>query len=262
MQKTNKGLVEYAKAQIGKPYWYGTYGQTANKNLYLSKKKQYPSYYKATDYESQYGNRVHDCVGLIKGYIWSADPTAKPRYKSSEDKSASGMYAAAKIKGAISLFPKTEGLLVFKGKTEKSITHVGIYDGNGYVYEAKGHAEGVVKTKYKSGSWSYWAECPYITYVVDNSGTVTNNKATAEQDIEYAASRESGYAKGKTLTTTAPLNMRKGAGTSKDIITVLPKETKVTWYGYYTTVNNVKWYLVQANGYTGYCSSKYLAYNI
>ena len=27
MRKTAKGLVKYAKAQLGNPYWYGTFGQ-------------------------------------------------------------------------------------------------------------------------------------------------------------------------------------------------------------------------------------------
>ena len=43
--KTNKGLVEYAKAQLGKPYWYGTFGQAATKSLYNQKRKQYLSNY-------------------------------------------------------------------------------------------------------------------------------------------------------------------------------------------------------------------------
>ena len=42
--KTNKGLVEYANAQLGKPYWYGTFGQNADAELYAAKKKQYPRY--------------------------------------------------------------------------------------------------------------------------------------------------------------------------------------------------------------------------
>ena len=28
MSKTAKGLVEYARAQLGRPYWWGTFGQT------------------------------------------------------------------------------------------------------------------------------------------------------------------------------------------------------------------------------------------
>lgn len=34
MLKTAKGLVEYAKAQLGRPYWYGTFGQAASEELY------------------------------------------------------------------------------------------------------------------------------------------------------------------------------------------------------------------------------------
>lgn len=40
MTKTNSGLLAYAKAQVGNPYWYGTYGQTATAALHAAKKKQ------------------------------------------------------------------------------------------------------------------------------------------------------------------------------------------------------------------------------
>lgn len=176
MSKTNSGLVAYAKAQVGLPYWYGTFGQTASASLYTSKKKQYPSYYTASDFASQYGKRVHDCVGLIKGYIWSDSATATPTYNSEQDKSASGMYAAASTKGTISSFPKTAGLLVFKGTSTSKITHVGVYDGSGYVYEAKGHQYGVVKTAYKQSDWQYWAQCPYCT---DDTTKGTNTTTTS-----------------------------------------------------------------------------------
>ena len=60
MSKTNSGLIKYAKAQIGLPYWWGTFGQTASAALHTAKKAQYPSYYTASDFRSQYGKRVHD----------------------------------------------------------------------------------------------------------------------------------------------------------------------------------------------------------
>ena len=66
-----------------------------------------------------------------------------------------------------------------------------------------------------------------------------------------------------TYKTTANLNIRKGAGTTKAKITTIPKGTAVKCYGYYTSVLGVKWLYVQFtyNGitYTGYASSKYLA---
>ena len=179
--RTNSGLLAYAKAQVGLPYWYGTFGQTASASLYSSKKKQYPDYYTANDFASQYGKRVHDCVGLIKGYLWSNSATGTPTYKSAQDKSASGMYAAAGTKGKISTFPKTAGLLVFKGTSAAKITHVGVYDGEGYVYEAKGHAYGVVKTAYKASDWNFWAQCPYC------EDDTTNDTSTASSGTKAAA---------------------------------------------------------------------------
>ena len=161
--KTNSSLVTYAKAQLGLPYWYGTFGNTATAALYASKKAQYPSYYTAKDFPNQYGKRVHDCVGLIKGYIWSDSATAAPKYNAAQDKSASGMYSVSTLKGTISSFPKHAGQLVYKGASVSGIYHVGIYDGKGYVIEAKSHLAGVVKTAYKQNDWQYWSQCPYIT---------------------------------------------------------------------------------------------------
>ena len=40
MAKTNTGLAEYALAQLGKPYWWGTFGQTANAGLLAAKRQQ------------------------------------------------------------------------------------------------------------------------------------------------------------------------------------------------------------------------------
>ena len=34
MKKTNTGLVDYAKAQLGRPYWMGTFGQIATEHIY------------------------------------------------------------------------------------------------------------------------------------------------------------------------------------------------------------------------------------
>lgn len=65
-----------------------------------------------------------------------------------------------------------------------------------------------------------------------------------------------------TYTTTADLNIRSGAGTSKAILVTVPKGTKVTCYGYYTPVSNTKWLYIQFTYkkvlYTGFASGAYL----
>lgn len=157
--KTNKGLVEYAKAQLGLPYWYGTFGLTASAVLYAAKKKQYPQYYRSwCDFPTQYGQRVHDCVGLIKGYLWSDTPTSAPRYNAQQDVSANTMRYVCSERGDMSTMPNIPGVLVFMNG------HVGVYIGGGYVVEARGHEYGVVKTELKKRPWKWWGKCPWIEY--------------------------------------------------------------------------------------------------
>ena len=89
----------------------------------------------------------------------------------------------------------------------------------------------------------------------------TGNTVKPNVKIDYAKSFSKSLA--GTYTTTANLNMRAGAGTSKAVLTTIPKGRKVTCYGYYTSVNKVKWYYVvynDANGksYTGFTSSRWL----
>ena len=173
--KTNIGLVEYCKAQLGKPYWWGTFGQTATKQLLVSKRKQYPNYYKADDFESQIGERVHDCAGLIEGYMWSDTPTSKPVYKSNgfPEVSADSLYNMCKKKGtSMGDMPNVAGITVFMRG------HVGVYIGNGEVIEARGHEYGVVKTKLARRPWKRWAfidEIEYVTPQPEKPSVITNN---------------------------------------------------------------------------------------
>ena len=157
MEKTAKGLVEYAKAQLGKPYWYGTFGQGASKALFEQKKNQYPK-----QYGWEYGGetaKVHDCVGLIKGYLWCDDPQdTEPTYNAAQDKSANALYTACKTKGEMATMPDVPGILVFFDG------HVGVYIGNGEVIEARSRRYGVYTSKLADRPWKTWGYCPYVTY--------------------------------------------------------------------------------------------------
>ena len=146
MAKTNTGLVAYAKANIGNPYWYGTFGQVGTQTLLDSKRKQYPSFYTSARYaacKKDIGKRVHDCVGLIKGYLWSDSATAAPKYSAAQDVSANGMLAKCTEHGNINK----------------------MYEGNGYVIECTvSCGGGVVRTALKSRPWVHWGKCPWISY--------------------------------------------------------------------------------------------------
>lgn len=159
--KTNLGLVEYCKAQLGRPYWYGTYGQIASEELYKKKAKQYKEegyYTKWNDYDTQYGQKVHDCTGLTEGYMMCETPDSEPKYISKYDFSANGLLRACKDQGDIDTIPEIPGVLVFYDG------HTGVYVGNGEVIEARGHAYGVILTKLKNRPWKKWGKHPYIEY--------------------------------------------------------------------------------------------------
>lgn len=74
---------------------------------------------------------------------------------------------------------------------------------------------------------------------------------------EYAGSYDKGTA-GAYIVTASELNVRHGAGTSKKVMTAIPKGTKVQNFGYYTLLNGTRWLYIQftKNGvkYTGFAS--------
>ena len=95
----------------------------------------------------------------------------------------------------------------------------------------------------------------HVVVVLSNGSKVNASKPAIK--VESAKSKEKGIS--KVFRCTSDLHLRVGAGKTKKSIMIMKSGTKVTWYGYYTLVNGVKWYLVICNGVTGFASSKYLA---
>lgn len=110
----------------------------------------------ATDFKYQFGKRVHDCVGLIKGYLWNND--GKLTYNAAQDKDVSGMLANCNEIGDIKNIPEIPGILVFMRG------HVGVYIGNGKVIEARGHSYGVVETFLNNRPWTHYGKLDWIEY--------------------------------------------------------------------------------------------------
>lgn len=239
-KKNAKGLVEYCLAQVGKPYWYGCFGQLSSLKLYETKKSQYPRFYTATNYKKQLGQKVHDCAGLIKGYLWCDSPEdVTPVYKASEDYGATSFYNKAKKKGKTTGHTPKAGELLFKG-TDITKSHVGVYVGNGYVVEAKGHSYGVIKSKYGT-SWKYWAEChliDYSTVVKNTSATVSTTKS---KGTIYKVTAKNG------------LRVRMSDSTSSGILAVMPYGTE-----FKATSTNNNWAYGSYGNIKGYACLTYL----
>ena len=169
IERTNTNLAQFCKEVVGTPYWFGTFGNIANRSLYNSKKAQYPSYYPPSSwteasFTDDFGKRVTDCAGLVKWFLWSNNMSDKaPSYNAGEDYGAQGFWEQCTDKGSISSLPQDKiGIIVFNG-TDSKKNHMGvIVDNDGTVVEAKGHAYGTITSK--ASSWGYWGKLKYIKY--------------------------------------------------------------------------------------------------
>lgn len=166
MTKTNEGLVDYAKHQVGQAYWWGCYGQVADEKLLAVKTKQYPEVYKTplySDAENQFGKRVFDCNGLVKGYLWMDRYDSEPKYNPAQDCNSVGMFTNCTETGLVSKMPEIPGLVLFT----KPLDHVGVYIGKGKVIESRGHNYGVVETNLGDRYFYMWGKPKWIQYESD-----------------------------------------------------------------------------------------------
>lgn len=210
-------MVDYARYQLGRPYWYGTFGNRATESLLYAKKEQYPAHYqyaRMAKYKSQIGFRVHDCVGLIKEYLWSESPEARPKYNKNQDVSANMMLKLCTEKGRMNTMPEIPGILVFMPG------HVGIYAGGGIVIEARGFNYGVVETDIKERNWENWGKCPWIEYPSGkNYFKACSQSEISIVDALKSIGENSGYAYRKKI---AAANGIEGyCGTAKENIKML-----------------------------------------
>lgn len=88
-----------------------------------------------------------------------------------------------------------------------------------------------------------------------------NNNVVIAKD--YAAGKSNGIKGTYKVIAPSGLNVRHGAGTTKAVMVTIPKETKVTCYGFYTKVGSDLWYYVSFDykgvTYQGFCSCAWLA---
>ena len=177
---TNEHFAAFCQSMLGQPYWYGTVVYKCTESLRARKAKQYPSHY-GSSRTSRYRDDIAkkkvcaDCVGLIKGYMWTdggqgvmecigTDREFSSKYGGNgcPDKSANGMFTYAKSKGCE--WGTMDSLPELPGVALRSDGHVGVYIGGGYAVEERGFNYGCVKTRVSSRNWTHWYKLPFIDY--------------------------------------------------------------------------------------------------
>lgn len=182
MTITGKQLAEFAMhcLESGVRYWYGTYYRPCSMDLYERKKAQYPEHYRdsrrsAYMEDIEAGAMCCDCVGLIKGAVWSELGSREAKYATNgcPDKSANGMLQYCIDRGmehgSMDSFPDEPGLLLHKAG------HVGVSTGNGMAVEARSFADDMAEAEVEGRGWTSWARLPFIVY--GGEGTAVGSQA-------------------------------------------------------------------------------------
>lgn len=169
--KTNKGLVEYCEMVLKEPTIYMLSG-FGRKLTEAAIQRRIATGCKHTRdnikrIRQGIGDRVFDCVGLIKGYLWEITPdNIQYNVPEGSDQNVRMMFNAAYDKGSIENLPDIPGLLVFN----KSLSHVGVYVGMEggkptFIESTPAFgAWGVVKTQDPS-RWFSYGKYPLIKYL-------------------------------------------------------------------------------------------------
>lgn len=261
-------------------YMWGVFGAPVSESVIAGKTKQYPDWYtsvKQALFRGLIGKGYFgfDCVCLIKGILWgwtgdSSKTYGGAKYQSNgvPDTSANGMIAKcpdATTGGWDTIEP---------GEVVWTTGHIGIYIGDGLAVECTPKWKNNVqitavgnigsKAGYNTRTWKKHGHLPYVEYPVSTPKEPESVKPSAVTEVKakgYAKSFNKSVA-GTYTVTASSLNVRDGAGTDNKVLVAIPKGTKVRCYGYYTTINGVKWLYVQFTykrvTYTGFCSGAYL----
>ncbi len=264
MPFTSEHFVAFCKRMVGQPYWYGCCGYKATTSLLNRKAKQYPNQYtsaRMSRYKQDIQNKavVADCIGGLKGYMWSgggqsmldaigtdAEVTSNYGSHNCPDKGANSMFSYAKSKGCqwgeISSMPEVPGLALTKDG------HVGYYIGNGWAVEWQGFAYGCVKTQVSKRSWTHWYQIPFIDYgdavfaekVSETVGSVEDTSASDTKQVRIVCNSGS-------------VNIRMGNSTKYSRITTAKNGETFDWVA--TAENG--WHAIVVKGKVGWVSGEY-----
>lgn len=191
--KTPAGLAEWAIAAYngGLGYAKGYYCQSANTDNFQIYAELYTDWYIDTLYygesycdvlvsyfANEYNPRLSDCVGLIKGYMWSSpDYSFSVDYDFYPDLTATDLFDHCTVKGDISSMPDVAGTIVYDANTP----HVGVYIGDGKVVDCRTPEQGTVLSNVSDYTWTNWMQLPELEYPEISSDT---NNSVANQFAE------------------------------------------------------------------------------
>lgn len=169
MTEQQKRVIEFALSKVGCGYIYGATGWICTPARRQQQAEQYKEYAdKILGIGKKWdGKECYDCAQLVKQAVAAGGGILPSGANSQFNESPASWLGMGTI---IPIDTRPDDSLVIlyildaKGKAQ----HTGVYVGGDDVVEAKGTAEGVVRTKLSKGNWTHWRKPLLgVTGVVD-----------------------------------------------------------------------------------------------
>lgn len=146
-------IAEFAASKLGCGYVYGATGWICSKARREQQAKQYPEYAEnilgvCAKWD---GLQCYDCAQLTR-YAAKAAGVTLPSGATSQWRSS-----VWESKGEIATMPDEPGILLYRQSGDK-MQHTGVYVGDGYVVEARGSSQGVIRSALASYKWTHWGK--------------------------------------------------------------------------------------------------------
>ena len=232
--------------RVGDAYVYGAWDQectVANRKRYANLNSEYKDAIKnqcqrmksnkSTCSGCKYeGRRIHDCRGLTSACAKAAGITTITGQTVAKQWNADTW----ECKGTIDTLPRELPYVQLFRYNGTKWTHTGVYIGNGETVDARGHSNGVIRSKLTAYSWTHWAIPKGMYDELPDTG--------GDQQVIWT---------GIVNTEKGRLNVRVGPGTEYRIIGSLPKDEEVDVFS-----NDGEWAYIAGDGLQGYVCMRYL----
>jgi len=183
------------------------------------------------------GKRVYDCAGFTRMAMQNVD------IKIVSGASSQWKKTSWAEKGTIDTLPKNKVCLLYRQTSPTVMQHTGVYLGNGYVIDARGSKNGVIKSTLDSYKWTHWG-IPAGLYI-------GNEEETPQQDIEVI---DVLYKATVIASSGSTVNMRTEPSASADRVSKIAVGQEVE----VLEEVNSSWSKILWNNKTGYMMSMYL----
>lgn len=239
-----KTLESWILSQVGSGYVWGGTGQVLTQAELNRLVAQYPDHVNSSIVSKWIGKSVYDCATFVRAGLKSVGISITSGASSQYFEKLGKKYWV--MKGTVDHMPKNCVLCMYRATSSTVMQHTGFKLSNGIQVDARGSAQGVIKTNYGTYKWTHWA-IPIGLYSEAELEVIRNDLKGVELPLTSSN-------KAVVVTESGDLNMRAAARTTAVILARIPMGAIVE----ILEDEDPEWWKVSYKDSVGWCSTSFL----